>query len=293
MNLKIEELSKSYGEKLALDNINVEFTEGIYGILGANGAGKSTLMNLLTDNIRRDKGSILYDGEEILKMGKEYRSLIGYMPQQQGLYSSFSARKYLHYVAALKGIKRKDAKKQVEEVLEIVGLRDVAHKKTGSFSGGMKQRVMLASAIIGNPKILILDEPTAGLDPKERIRLRNFIASLSVNRIVLLATHVVSDIECIAKEVMLLKKGTIVEMDTPYHLVENISDKIWEKKCEENELLEVQKRYGVGNIFQRKDGVFLRIVSDEKPNGFEKSEGAASLEDVYLYHMEYKEGDNL
>ncbi len=291
MKILIENVSKSYGEKLALDNVSLEFTEGIYGILGPNGAGKSTFMNILTDNIRRDGGKVLLDGTDILDMGKDYRSLIGYMPQEQGLYGAFSARKYLYYVASLKGIKRKEAKEQVEEVLSVVGLSDVAHKKTGSFSGGMKQRVMLASALIGNPKILILDEPTAGLDPKERIRIRNFIAGLAVDRIVLLATHVVSDVECIAKEVILLKNGKIAGKDTPYRLIETVADRVWEKKCDETQMLKYQEMYGVGNIFQRKDGVRLRILADEKPEGFEKAEGTVGLEDVYLYYMEYTKGE--
>lgn len=289
MKLKVENVSKSYGEKRALENFSVELTEGIYGILGPNGAGKSTLMNILTDNIKRDGGNVLLDDREILNMGKEYRSLVGYMPQEQGLYGAFSARKYLYYVSALKGIKKKEARTHVEEVLKVVGLSDVAHKKTKGFSGGMKQRLMLAGALVGNPKILILDEPTAGLDPKERIRIRNFIAGLSADRIVLLATHVVSDVECIAKEVMLLKDGVLAGRDTPYKLIEKVADKVWEKSCDEDEILMYQEKYGVGNIFQRKDGITLRVMSDNMPEGFRRAEGSVGLEDVYLYYMEYND----
>lgn len=211
MKLSVCNVSKAYGEKKALSDFSVEFEEGIYGLLGPNGAGKSTLMNILTDNISRDSGDILLDGKEILSMGREYRKLLGYMPQEQGLYEGFSARQYLYYVASLKGLKRKETKQQVEDKLKIVGLDAVAHKRIGGFSGGMKQRVMLASALIGNPKILIMDEPTAGLDPKERIRIRNFIEKLSEDRIVFIATHVVGDVESIAKEILLIKGGTLIQ----------------------------------------------------------------------------------
>ncbi len=286
MLLKVDTVSKSYGEKCVLDKFTVEFKNGIYGILGPNGAGKSTLMNILTDNIRRDEGSITVDGVEILDMGKRYRELIGYMPQEQGLYGAMSARKYLYYVAALKGLKKGEAKRQVEELLQVVGLNLVAHKKIKEFSGGMRQRTMLAGALLADPKIIILDEPTAGLDPKERIKIRNFIAKLSMNRIVLIATHVVSDIECIAKKVLLLKEGRLIEIDTPYKLIERVSDKAWEKECREEEIIEYQEKYGIGNVFQKENGITLRVMQDECPKDFEKAKGNIGLEDVYLYYME-------
>ena len=223
MELQLEGLSKTYGTVQALRKVTYTFKPGIYGILGANGAGKSTMINLITDNVSRDNGSdggrILYDGEDILKLGKRFRAIVGYMPQQQGFYESFSARMFLVYMAELKGLRKKEAKKQIENLLEIVHLSHVADKKIGGFSGGMKQRVLLAQALLGNPKLLILDEPTAGLDPKERVNLRNYIHQLSQNKIILLATHVVSDVESIADRILIMNAGELVADDTPEHLV--------------------------------------------------------------------------
>ena len=225
MELRIEGLTKQYGQKKALDAFSVTFTEGLYGILGANGAGKSTLMNLITDNISRTSGEILFDGTDILKLGKAFRTKVGYMPQQQGFYEQFSGRAFLHYMAELKEIPRKQAKVQVEELLKLVNLDGDAHRKVGGYSGGMKQRLLLALALLGDPSILILDEPTAGLDPKERIRLRNYIADLGRNKIVLLATHIVSDIETIAGQVVLMQDGKLVLQGSVEELLEEMKEK--------------------------------------------------------------------
>lgn len=225
MELTISNLTKKYGAKVALCDFSYTFTPGIYGILGANGAGKSTLMNLITDNVRRTAGQILWDGRDILKLGASFRALVGYMPQQQGMYSDFSARAFLRYMADIKGVKRRQAHPQIEELLELVNLKADAHKKLGSFSGGMRQRVLLAQALLGEPKILILDEPTAGLDPKERQRLRNYIADLSKDRIVFLSTHIVSDIESIATDVLLMKDGALVRHGTPEELIASVQGK--------------------------------------------------------------------
>ena len=225
MELVIRDLTKKYGEKVALRDFSYTFTPGIYGILGANGAGKSTLMNLITDNVKRTEGQILWDGTDILKLGASFRALRGYMPQQQGMYSDFSARAFLRYMADVKGLKRKQANKQIEELLELVNLKADAHKKLGGFSGGMRQRVLLAQALLGEPQILILDEPTAGLDPKERIRLRKYIADLAENRIVFLTTHIVSAIESIATDVLLMKDGALVKHGTPEELIQSMQGK--------------------------------------------------------------------
>ena len=222
MELRIEHLMKRYGEKVALADFSYTFTPGIYGILGANGAGKSTLMNLITDNVSRDGGSILFDGTEILKLGKAFRATVGYMPQQQGMYDDFSARAFLRYMAEIKQIPAKQARAQIEQLLEVVNLREVAHKKVGGFSGGMRQRVILAQALLGEPQVLILDEPTAGLDPKERLRLRRYIADLAQDRIVFLTTHIVSDIESIARDVLLMQEGSIVAHGTPEDLMARV-----------------------------------------------------------------------
>ena len=227
MNLTLTNLTKRYGSLVALDNLSIVFEPGIYGVLGANGAGKSTLMNLITDNVKRDGGSITFDGKEILDMGDRFRAILGFMPQQQGIYEAMTAQSFVAYMGRLKGMKGKELHTQVDEVLKLTNLANVRHKKVGGFSGGMKQRVLLAQALLGDPKVLLLDEPTAGLDPKERVRIRNFIKELAKDRIVLLATHIVSDIESIADKVLLMKKGRLLRVDTPQALIAAIPD-AWE-----------------------------------------------------------------
>ena len=295
MELQLEHLSKTYGTVKALKDISYTFKPGIYGILGANGAGKSTMINLITDNVARDKGSaggsILYDGQDILKLGSRFRGIIGYMPQQQGFYEDFSPKAFLRYMAEIKGIKGKNekgqtVKEQIDELLEVVNLTGVAYKKIGGFSGGMKQRVLLAQALLGDPDILILDEPTAGLDPKERIAIRNYIAELSRNKIILFATHVVSDIECIADYVLLLKKGEIIAMGTPVELIEKMHGKVAEITCTLDEVGKLQEKYHIGNIRQRKNGIALRLVGDELPDEAVMVDENIDLEDVYVYYFE-------
>ena len=222
MELRLTEVTKKYGEKVALNRFSYSFQPGIYGILGANGAGKSTMMNLITDNLRRDGGSITFDGEDIRKLGVSWRRSLGYMTQQQGLYEGMTAESFLVYIARLKEIPRKAVSWEVGRVLEMTNLADIRHKKVGSFSGGMKQRVMLAQALLGDPKVLILDEPTAGLDPRERARLRDHIHRLAQDRIVLLATHIVSDIEAIAKDILLLKQGQLLHSGTAEELIASL-----------------------------------------------------------------------
>ena len=222
--LEIRNLAKIYGDFTALDGVSVTLDKGIYGLLGPNGAGKSTLMNLITDNLKRSGGEILYNGEDILTLGSAFRKKVGYTPQLQGMYEDFSARAFLHYIGRLKGMNRKDCKVQTEEFLTIVGLNKKAHKRLGSFSGGMRQRVLLAADMLDNPEILILDEPTAGLDVGERIRLCNYIASLGKDRTVILATHIVSDIEAIADTVLLLSRGKIRISGSPAEVIEKASD---------------------------------------------------------------------
>lgn len=226
MELKLTNLTKRYGQKTALNDFSYTFHEGIYGILGANGAGKSTMMNLITDNVTRTAGEITFEGAEILKLGDEFRKQLGYMPQQQGLYEGMTAESFLAYMGRLKRIKGKRLKSELDRVFELTNLKDVRHHKISSFSGGMKQRVLLAQAMLGEPKVLILDEPTAGLDPKERVRLRNYIYNLSQNRIVLLATHIVSDIEAIAGDIILLKEGKLTLSGSPKELMASLPGEV-------------------------------------------------------------------
>lgn len=230
--LTLDKVSKHYGAKSALDNISVTLKDGIYGLLGPNGAGKSTLMNIITQNIEADKGSfITWNGEEIGKSGARYREIIGFMPQQQELYPSFTAAQFIGYIASLKGIPQKSIKSEVKRVLEMVKLADCADKKTGTFSGGMKQRVLIAQALLGEPKLLVLDEPTAGLDPKQRVIVRNLISRLAKERIVIISTHIVSDIETIADKILFISKGKIIDSGT----VNELSDKVLNgEKCLEN-----------------------------------------------------------
>ena len=224
MELKLNKLTKRYGDLNALDDLCVTFETGIYGILGANGAGKSTMMNLITDNIKHDGGEILFDGKDVLELGDRFHEILGYMPQQQGIYERMTAESFVSYIGRLKGIKGKELRRQVDDVLKLTNLDNVRHKAVGQFSGGMKQRALLAQALLGDPKVLILDEPTAGLDPRERIRIREFIKELSKDRIVLLATHIVTDIETIANKVILLKKGRLIKSDTPENLIASLPE---------------------------------------------------------------------
>lgn len=226
MKLEVKNLQKNYSDKEALKNVSFTLTNGVYGLLGPNGSGKSTLMNILTGNLKATDGEVLCDNNEIGKMGIKYRELVGYMPQQQALYPDFTAIRFLSYIAALRGMKKKYAKERIAYVLDAVELSDVATGKIKTFSGGMKQRLLIAQAILDEPKILIMDEPTAGLDPKQRVEMRKLISSLAKDKIVLIATHVVSDIDDISKEILLLKSGNLIKKGTKEELVAEVSPHI-------------------------------------------------------------------
>lgn len=288
MKLEIKNISKTYkkGTVKALDDFFVTLTPGVYGLLGPNGAGKSTLMNIITDNLNADSGEVLYDGENIKKLGKDYRSVLGYMPQQQGLYDDFTLNRFLWYMSALKGLKKKDAKEKITSLLETVNLTESAYKKLGGFSGGMKQRALIAQALLNNPKILILDEPTAGLDPKERIRIRNFISEIAEDKIVLISTHVVSDIEFIAKEIILLKEGKLISHNTCNSLTKEIENKVFEVEIEKENLKYFQENYRVSNLFHSGDKITVRIVTDNVPKNHAPKPVPPTLEDLYLYVFE-------
>lgn len=289
MELKLEHIKKSYNQKksYAVDDFSLNFQPGIYGLLGPNGAGKSTLMNMITCNLEPDEGTITFNGENIVSLNDAFRARLGYMPQQQVLYEQFTGEQFLWYMAALKGLKKKDAEEKIEELLQIVNLGEARYKKLKSYSGGMKQRILIAQALINNPDILILDEPTAGLDPKERIRIRNYISEISKDKIVLLATHVVSDIEYIAKEIVIMKAGKIVQCGTPQAILAGMKDKVYEVFVTEEEHMKYQEHgYNIANIMFTEEGICLRIVSDKKPKIGRVEVVRPTLEDVYLYFVE-------
>ena len=285
MKLEVKNLSKNYGNIQALNNVSIELENGIYGFLGPNGAGKSTLINLLTDNVKRETGEILWNDKEILKLGKEYRSILGYMPQEQGYYEDFTAGAFLMYMAQIKGINRKEAAKRITELLEVVNLENNRKDKIGSFSGGMRQRLMLAQALLNDPKLLILDEPTAGVAPQERIRIRNFISELSKDRIVILATHIISDVEAIAKEIIFLKKGSIISKGSPSGLLKIMESNVFEVYVKDEEFRKLQEQYVISNLKNSADGLIARIIADEPPTQYDYIEISASLEDLYLHYF--------
>lgn len=287
MKLEIKNLSKTYvkGRPKSLDNLSTEFTSGVYGILGPNGAGKSTLMNIIADNIKADSGEVLYNGENIIELGKDFRNILGYMPQQQGIYKSFTGRRFLWYMASLKGIPKKEAKERIENVLNLVNLKDHADKKLGAYSGGMKQRILIAQALLNDPEVLLLDEPTAGLDPMERIRIRNFISEIAINKIVIITTHIVSDIQYISKEILLMNKGKLLLKDNPDTIVESMQGKVFEARIQENQLNKVKEKYNISNIIKTNDGLLARIVSEDKPKELNINDVKSTLEDTYLYYF--------
>ena len=285
MEIRISHLTKRFGDKTALDDVSLTLDAGVHALLGPNGAGKSTLINILTDSIERDKGEVLYNDYEITSLGAKYRELLGYMPQQQRLYDNYTAEEFLKYMAAVKGIAPARAREQIAELLKVVNLWEVRRKKVGGLSGGMKQRVLLAQALLGEPRILILDEPTAGLDPSERINIRNYIATVAQKMIVLFATHVVSDIECIAKDVIMIRDGRICKTGTPMELIDGMQGKVGELPCKLEDLEQLQTKYCVGNVYQRREGLRVRIVGDELPEEALPVKDSIDLEDVYMYHV--------
>ena len=289
MKLIVNDTSKSYGSNLALNQFSVVLEPGIYALLGPNGSGKSTLMNILTDNLKADSGEITYtddsgNTENVLHMGVRFREKLGFMPQYPGLYPNFTVERFMWYMAALKGMKKEEAKKQIPEILAAVELGDVTKRKIGALSGGMKQRLTLAQAVLGDPEILILDEPTAGLDPKQRIAIRNYISKIAFNKIVIIATHVVSDIEFIARDSIMLKKGVIVDNAPPHELTQKIEGKVWNVPCLESDVQSMQDKFRVTNIARDDENgeVLLRVLSDDPPSIHAKNV-APTLEDYYLY----------
>lgn len=287
MELIIKNISKEFKDKIAVDKFSVTLSSGIYGLLGPNGSGKTTLMRILADVSSASSGDILVNGESKNKLGAEYRDLIGYVPQNIGFYKNFTAEKFLYYVAALKGVDKNIEKSKIDELLKFVNLEQDRKRRIGKFSGGMKQRLGIAQALLNDPKILILDEPTAGLDPNERIRFKNLIAQLSKGKIVILSTHIVSDIEFIANEVLVMKDGKLVEKSSLEKILDTVRGKVYTLSVNECDLDEVENKFKISSMIRNNSGINVRVVGDKKPNinKFKYIEEEPNLEDVFLYYF--------
>jgi ABC-type multidrug transport system ATPase subunit len=282
MELQVEHLFRSYRRKEALRDVNFRLKKGTYGLLGENGAGKSTLMRIMSTVDLPTKGNIRYDGTDIFLMDEAYRSLIGYMPQNYNVYPGFTARDFLEYMGVLKGMPKEKLKSRIDEVLEFVNLSDVAGRKVKTFSGGMKRRIGIAQAIINEPEILILDEPTAGLDPKERIRFSNMISDMGKDKIVLLSTHIVSDIEAIASELIVMKNGEVLKTGNVDELVQSVKGQVWETVVNHEVYQELRKRRSVIHLKQMGKEVQVRFVG-ENYTGVDCRQVEPTLEDYYIY----------
>ena len=287
MELIIKNISKEFKDKIAVDKFSVTLSSGIYGLLGPNGSGKTTLMRILADVSSASSGDILVNGESKNKLGAEYRDLIGYVPQNIGFYKNFTAEKFLYYVAALKGVDKNIEKSKIDELLKFVNLEQDRKRRIGKFSGGMKQRLGIAQALLNDPKILILDEPTAGLDPNERIRFKNLIAQLSKGKIIILSTHIVSDIEFIANEVLVMKDGKLVEKSSLEEILDTVRGKVYTLSVNEGDLDEVENKFKISSMIRNNSGINVRVVGDKKPNinKFKYIEEEPNLEDVFLYYF--------
>ena len=283
MELTFDGLVKNYDTVKALKSVSFTLTPGVNGLLGPNGAGKSTMMNILSGNLSQTAGRITFDGEDIRNMGKAFRKRLGYMPQQQALYPGFTAAQFLGYMATLRGMRKTEATDAVRRVLRQVELEDVALRRIKTFSGGMKQRLLIAQAILADPDVLVLDEPTAGLDPKQRIAIRNLIASLAERKIVIVSTHVVSDIAGIAKEILLLKQGELISRQSPAELIRQIDGIVWEVSVSKDDLPNWQSRYRISNMAYDGSDFCLRLLSDEAVPGGHPVK--PNLEDVYLSYF--------
>ncbi|MBN1055319.1 ABC transporter ATP-binding protein [Clostridium botulinum] len=285
--LEIKDLTKIYGRKRANDGITVTLENGVYGLLGPNGAGKTTLMKQITTLIKLDKGEILYNGEDIFNMDDKYRDLIGYLPQEFGVYKNFTAKHFLQYVGALKGMNGKILNSKVDELLELVGLYDVRNKAIGKFSGGMKRRVGIAQVLLNDPKIIVLDEPTAGLDPQERTRFRNLIAKISRDKVIILSTHIISDIESVAKETIMIKKGKLLMKGTHREILSDMNNKVYNISVnDESEINRIQDKYKVVSIQSDINSTILRVVSDTIPKEINVEPTSARFEDVYMFYFD-------
>lgn len=282
MELKLEHISKYYGMKRAVHDISFSIDNGVTGLLGPNGAGKTTLIRMLSTVERPNEGTIFYNGYDIQKYPNEFRRTLGYLPQNFGVYPNLNAWEFLEYMAALKSISTKSAKKRITELLDALHLTKARKWPLGGFSGGMKQRVGIAVALLNDPSVLIVDEPTVGLDPEERIQFRNLLSSLSRDRIIILSTHIVTDLELIAPKIAILSNGDLAAHVAPEKMLHEANGKVWSLVAPTSALSELQSKYLISSSIGRSDGVHLRIISEVPPDL--DAEGVApTLEDAYLY----------
>ncbi len=285
--LEIKNLTKSFAKKNANNNITLTLENGVYGLLGPNGAGKTTLMKQIVTLTKPTSGEIIYNGKSIYEKEDEYRNIIGYLPQEFGAYKNFTAKQFLKYVAALKGIDKKSACKKIDELLNLVGLFEVRNKAVGKFSGGMKRRVGIAQVLLNDPQIVVLDEPTAGLDPQERARFRNLIAEISKDKIIILSTHIISDIEAVARETIMIKNGSVIIKGNHKDILDGMNGKVYKITTnKENEVMDIQRDYKVVNLQRGADITELRVVSDKMPLYASAQSIEPRFEDVYMFYFD-------
>jgi ABC-2 type transport system ATP-binding protein len=285
MKLIITELGKQYKRDFwGLKNFSLEIKPGILGLLGPNGAGKSTFMRMIATITKPTDGSIQWNDVDIVKSPDTLRDVLGYLPQDFGVYPNLNAIEFLEYMAAIKGLDANSAKKRIDELLQLVNLVEAAKRPLGGYSGGMKQRVGIAQALLNDPQLLIVDEPTVGLDPEERVRFRNLLSDLSGERIVILSTHIVSDVEATATHIALVNKGQLLREDAPENLLAELENKVWEWTVHSDDLPTLKQKYIVSGTIRKSDGVQVRVVSENQPEANAQNI-SPNLEDAYLYFI--------